>query len=640
MRRARFDNLKKVALCDAQQNGGLRDCQHRLTAFRTDGFSARRGLPDDVSPIGCNRHFKFSLDFHLLLPLEYRGTETKLLPKGFICLDFFWIFFGYFLDCGRISLITGNLKETKTIRRFGAFRLDANERRLWCESEPVSLTPKQFDLLFYFVENAGRTAKKSELLDAVWADIYIEETTLARNVSWLRQKLAEYASGESFIETVPKLGYRFTAKVRHSDEDTLIIEEQIVQHIRGEETITIDDTFAQERGEKKLSKSPLLLFSSSPILLVALALVALGGIAAFFYLNNTKTDANAKIKTENIEIDATREVVDSRINIQRGDLITFSVAGEFNYADNQIRTFEGDKNADVSKDYIFEKAAPWSLVGWIGTETDQSRYFQVSKIHSITADRNGSLYFAVNEPKNKFTAKSGSLVTTVNLQRNALNERPQIKIGSVVHLQNRFPPNVGGYLDAWGAVWSKSEFAKITTQTMFVSTHYNPNRDNGSGSWEIVSATGKTNGEPLVVGDRIHLRNMFPDAGYLDSCGWVEHLPIFKEFKDQTSAISTTKSPNRDYGTGTWIIRSANESDGSPVLEGDGIALENGFLVVLNGKIYKVGFLNVAGNVKDIPSFNDYDGASLVFSQDRPSDQSILDVWTISISKYEVRSEE
>jgi DNA-binding winged helix-turn-helix (wHTH) protein len=41
---------------------------------------------------------------------------------------------------------------------------------LWCGDELISLTPKQFELLFYFVENAGRVTSKNELLDAVWAD--------------------------------------------------------------------------------------------------------------------------------------------------------------------------------------------------------------------------------------------------------------------------------------------------------------------------------------------------------------------------------------------------------------------------------------------------------------------------------------
>lgn len=508
----------------------------------------------------------------------------------------------------------------KEFYSFGAFRLDAAERRLSREDEQIQLTPKQFDLLFYFVENAGRVAKKSELLDAVWADTFVEETTLARNVSWLRKIL-----GESIIETVPKLGYRFTAKVTQPQENLLIVEEQTVQYTRGEEIITFNDAEFPKIKERKSAKS--FAVSVLPILLVVLSLLV-GGV--FFLYRNI--DKAAKINNGKIEIDTARQTFDSEVKIQKGDFITFSVAGEFKHGQNQTWTFEGDKNADDSNGYIFEKAAPWSLVGWIGTETDQSRYFQVSKINSLTADRNGTLFFAVNKPQNDYTRNSGILLADVALNRHAPNERPQIKIGSIINLQNRYP-NVGGYLDVWGDVWNKPEFAKITTETMFVSTHYNPNRDNGSGSWEIVSADGKSNGEPLAVGDRIHLRNKFPDAGYLDSCGWVKDLPIYKDFNDQTTAIFTTKSPNRDYGTGTWIVRSATESDGSPILEADSIALENGFIVVVKGTVYKVGFLNVAGNVKDIPSFSDYDGSSLVFSQDRPGDQPIPDIWTITISK-------
>ena len=346
----------------------------------------------------------------------------------------------------------------------------------------------------------------------------------------------------------------------------------------------------------------------------------------------SESSAVAKIKIENIEIDAAREAVNSGINIQRGDLITFSVAGELKYGNNQTRTFEGDKNTDFSNGYIFEKAAPWSLVGWIGAETNRSNYFQVSKINSVTADRNGTLYFAVNRPKENAAENSGMLVADVTLNRNAVKERPQIKIGSIVNLQNRYP-NDGGYLDAWGMVWSKPEFAALRTQTKFVSTHYNSNRDNGSGSWEILSANGKSNGESLVVGDRIHLKNRFPNAGYLDACGWVEHLPVFKDFPDQTGVVFTTKSPDRDNGTGVWIVRSATESDGSPVLEGDSIGIESSFSIDDKGKFRRGGFLSVAGNVKDLPAFNDYDGATLVFTQDRPSDQPILDIWTITISK-------
>ena len=210
-------------------------------------------------------------------------------------------------------IITSKLQKTKELYRFGAFQLDSAERILKCENEFVALTPKQFDLLFYFVENAGRLAKKDELLDAVWTDTYIEETTLARNVSWLRKKLAEYADGEQFIETVPKLGYRFAAEVtRFADEENaLIVEEQIVQHFRSEEIITISDAELFGKGEEEKrrkgeqenkiaelpshSPSSLLPFSSSRFLLFSLIAVALAGIGLIVYQNYFKTRATNAI---------------------------------------------------------------------------------------------------------------------------------------------------------------------------------------------------------------------------------------------------------------------------------------------------------------------------------------------------------
>ncbi|MBX7170891.1 MAG: transcriptional regulator [Pyrinomonadaceae bacterium] len=418
----------------------------------------------------------------------------------------------------------GNPKKTNEIYRFGMFSLDAAERRLWREDERIQLTPKQFDLLFYFVENAGHVAKKNELLDAVWADTYIEENTLARNISWLRQLLGDGADGEPIIETVPKLGYRFTAEVTRPNENLLIVEEETVQYTRGEEIITINDDFGERRGEwekrrkgeRKINSFPQLLISPSPrLFLIVFGIIALVGGGYFLYRNKEKS----------------------------------------------------------------------------GKSPTRSR----------TA--------AAPNPT-----------------------RQQINIGSIVHLQNRYP-NDGSYLDAWGDVWSKPEFEKVPTETMFVSTHKKNNRDNGSGSWEIVSADGKSSGETLAVGDRIHLKNMYPNAGYLDSCGWVEHLPIFDKFLDQTGAVFTTRSQNRDNGTGVWIIRSANGEDGTPVFEGDSIAIESSYFINDKGINRVSGFLNVTGKVKDIPSFNDYDGFKLVFTQSISYNQSVPDIWTITISK-------
>jgi DNA-binding winged helix-turn-helix (wHTH) protein len=144
------------------------------------------------------------------------------------------------------------LQQKTELYHFGVFQLDTTERRLWCKDKLISLTPKQFDLLVYFVENAGRIAKKSDLLDAVWADSYVEEATLARNISWLRSKLEEHTGGESLIETVPKLGYRFTVAVaRVADNNNVPTgKEQAAQVLHDKGTIEFADRASEENDEQ------------------------------------------------------------------------------------------------------------------------------------------------------------------------------------------------------------------------------------------------------------------------------------------------------------------------------------------------------------------------------------------------------
>jgi TolB-like protein/cytochrome c-type biogenesis protein CcmH/NrfG len=71
------------------------------------------------------------------------------------------------------------------------------------------LTPKVFDTLANLVDHAGEVVSKEDLLHAVWPDTFVEETNLAQNVSVLRKALGD----TSYIETVPKRGYRFVLPV-------------------------------------------------------------------------------------------------------------------------------------------------------------------------------------------------------------------------------------------------------------------------------------------------------------------------------------------------------------------------------------------------------------------------------------------
>jgi DNA-binding winged helix-turn-helix (wHTH) protein/pimeloyl-ACP methyl ester carboxylesterase len=97
--------------------------------------------------------------------------------------------------------------------RFGPFHLDVRERRLSRGAEVIPLRLKVFDTLQVLVENAGRLVTKQELLDAVWPETTVEENNLNHNVSILRKALGDRATGQQYIETVPRVGYRFAAPV-------------------------------------------------------------------------------------------------------------------------------------------------------------------------------------------------------------------------------------------------------------------------------------------------------------------------------------------------------------------------------------------------------------------------------------------
>ena len=97
--------------------------------------------------------------------------------------------------------------------RFGSHTLEVRERRLLAGGAAVPLKPRVFDTLLYLVERAGHLVPKEELLAKLWPDSVVEESTLAKNVWLIRRALAEAGGDTLFIETVPRIGYRFVAPV-------------------------------------------------------------------------------------------------------------------------------------------------------------------------------------------------------------------------------------------------------------------------------------------------------------------------------------------------------------------------------------------------------------------------------------------
>jgi TolB-like protein len=92
--------------------------------------------------------------------------------------------------------------------RFGPFCLDLTRRELSCGGEPVRLGSRALDILCVLTEADGEIVSKNAILSRVWPGLVVEENNIHVHISALRRELAQRDIGQSYIITVPGLGYR------------------------------------------------------------------------------------------------------------------------------------------------------------------------------------------------------------------------------------------------------------------------------------------------------------------------------------------------------------------------------------------------------------------------------------------------
>jgi DNA-binding response OmpR family regulator len=101
-------------------------------------------------------------------------------------------------------------KETQDVYEFGGLRLDLAARRLTRKHKEIELSPKEFNLLEYFVRKPGRALTREEILNAVWGyDCVVTSRSIDRFVTTLRNKIEPDPAKPVFIHTIRQIGYRF-----------------------------------------------------------------------------------------------------------------------------------------------------------------------------------------------------------------------------------------------------------------------------------------------------------------------------------------------------------------------------------------------------------------------------------------------
>ena len=172
--------------------------------------------------------------------------------------------------------------------KFDNFCLFPGEKQLRRDGKPVPLTPKAFDLLLLLVENHGNLVTKEEFLRKLWPDSFVEEIALAHNVSHLRKALKSGPNESTFIETVPKRGYRFTGSVLEVNDPGPDLEVPTAT--------TSPDIARPDQGHS--APKPLLIWRwSARIWAGFVILVAVGGGLAFFISHKASARATAEIRS-------------------------------------------------------------------------------------------------------------------------------------------------------------------------------------------------------------------------------------------------------------------------------------------------------------------------------------------------------
>src|SRR5436190_19528383 len=99
---------------------------------------------------------------------------------------------------------------------FGPFAFDPQSRLLWREGTEIALPPRVLGVLELLLERAGDVVARQDLLDRVWKDAFVTDTSLAEAVSFLRSALGDDPQSPRYSQTVHRRGYRFLVTPNHA----------------------------------------------------------------------------------------------------------------------------------------------------------------------------------------------------------------------------------------------------------------------------------------------------------------------------------------------------------------------------------------------------------------------------------------
>ena len=111
----------------------------------------------------------------------------------------------------RVNAVLARRKQqapkTSDVMKFKGLEINVPARTVSVDGERIQLTPKEYELLFYLIENRGLALSRDKLLQDIWGyDFFGDDRTIDTHIKNLRNSLGPY---RDFIETLRGVGYKF-----------------------------------------------------------------------------------------------------------------------------------------------------------------------------------------------------------------------------------------------------------------------------------------------------------------------------------------------------------------------------------------------------------------------------------------------
>lgn len=98
----------------------------------------------------------------------------------------------------------------KEVVERGNLRIDPRSHQAWLDDKPLTLSPKEFALLYFLARNVGQVFSRETLLDRVWGrDAFVSARTVDVHIRWLRTHVEPDANNPERLLTVRGVGYKF-----------------------------------------------------------------------------------------------------------------------------------------------------------------------------------------------------------------------------------------------------------------------------------------------------------------------------------------------------------------------------------------------------------------------------------------------